>query len=325
MVYQETTMPKVELKPLETREELGQAKDWILNQHYIRRWPTAVQAKLGVYIDGKLDGVLLYGATIRPTAAREIFKNDDGTPAMQNNQTWELLRAYTTPEAKQAVPNLGSMAIAQGNEFIRTKAKTTDGKPVRSVLTYADSDVGHAGGVYKATNATYLGKQRPLPVFIVKNPETGDTYEARTMTRKAKEKLEGMGLQVSARKGAGKHKYVYALGKDQNDRDQLLSKIAVPVFDYPRPGEEPRQIENPAKARVSAKPKAQQPTPQAPESKQGMIKKLLSSKVKNPETGNDILVRTALRYDKTHPSYRQAMGMVNAYAKRYGIKLRTNR
>lgn len=318
-------MPQIEIKPVESKEELSQIKDWIFNSHYIRRWPTAVQAKLGVYIDGKLEGTLLYGATIRPTAARDIFKNDDGSPVMQNNQTWELLRAYTTPEAKAAVPNLGSMAIAQGNEFIRNKARTTDGKPIRAILTYADSDVGHAGSVYKATNATYLGKQKPRPVYVVTNPKTGESYEARTMTKKIQQKLEDMGLQISARKGAGKHKYVYALGKDQSERDQLLAKIAVPIFDYPRPGEESKQIENPAKARLAAKPKQITQQPKEPESKRAIIKRLLASRVKNPETGNDILVRTALRYDKTHPSYRQAMGMVNAYSKKHGIKLRTNR
>jgi len=62
---------QVEVRPLETKDELQQAKDWIMKKHYIKRWPSAVQAKLGVYIGDKLEGVLLYGATIRPTSGTE--------------------------------------------------------------------------------------------------------------------------------------------------------------------------------------------------------------------------------------------------------------
>ena len=32
------------------------------------------------------------------------------------------------------------------------------------------------------------------------------------------------------------------------------------------------------------------------------IRSFLSSRIKNPETGNDILVKTALKYDRTHPA-----------------------
>lgn len=316
---------QIEVRPLETKEELQQAKDWIMNKHYIGRWPSAVQVKLGIYINGKLKGTLLYGATIRPQSGTELFKGTDGNPVMQNNQMWELLRAYTTDDAKKQVANLGSMVIAKGNDYIRTKAKTSDGKPVKAILTYADADVGHTGGVYKATNASYLGKQKPLPVFIVTDPKTNNEYELRTLTKLGKEKLEARGLIITKRMGAGKHKYVYPLGKDQKERDTLLAQLAVPLYDYPtgKDGEQQKEIPNSAKEKMTSR--RQQKQQQSPETKRGIITKLLNSKVKNPETGNDILVKTALKYDRQHPSYKQAMGMVNAYAKKHNIKLKQTR
>jgi len=57
--------------------------------------------------------------------------------------------------------------------------------------------------------------------------------------------------------------------------------------------------------------------------KKGVLTQLLNSKVKNPQTGNDILVRTALKYDKSHPAYRLAHQMVQSYAQKHNIKLRT--
>lgn len=52
-----------------------------------------------------------------------------------------------------------------------------------------------------------------------------------------------------------------------------------------------------------------------PSAKQGTIEKLMRSKIKNPDTDNDILVKTALKYDKDHPVYKQAMAMVARMAR----------
>lgn len=315
---------ELEIRPV-TKDEMDTAKDHILNKHYIRRWPKAVQAVLGVYKDGKQIGTLLYGIGTRAQSAREIFQNEDGTPAMQNNQMWELQRAFTTDEAKKEVPNLGSMIISRGNEWIRQNAKTKDGKPVKAVISYADSSAGHKGSVYQSTNATYLGEQRPLLFYVVTNPKNGNFARRSKITAKEMHILKDKGFTVEKMKPeAGKHKFVYALGKDQKDRDQLLAKIVKPIFDYPKDGEPPKQIPNQAKERLSKKP-TQQPQNKAPERKRDVITKLLNSKVKNPETGNDILVKTALKYDKSHPSYKQAKGMVTAYSKKHGINIKPTR
>ena len=300
--------------------ELPQVKDWMLNHHYIRGWPKAVQAVLGVYIDGKLSGALLYGIGTRGGATSEIFRNDDGSPIMQNNQMWELQRAFTTEEAKQAVTNLGSICISKGNDFIRQNAKTKDGKPVKAIISFADSAAGHKGSVYQSTNALYLGEMRPLPYYIVTNPETGKYVRKAQLTPNAKEILKNRGYTIERKiPEKGKHKFLYPLGKDQNERDILAAKIVKPLFDYPDGITQPKQIPNLAKERIAKKQQISKP--QQTTSKRQLIKTLLNSKVKNPETGNAILVSTALKYDKTHPSYKQARGMVTAWAKKHNIKV----
>jgi hypothetical protein len=317
-------MTDLEIRPVESEDELKTSKDQITNQHYIRRWPKAVQAVLGVFLNGKQVGTLLYGIGTRAQSAREIFQNADGTPAFQNNQMWELQRAFTTEEAKKEVPNLGSMVISGGNNWIRDHAKTKDGKPVKAIISYADNAVGHKGSVYQATNATYLGEQDKLPYYVITNPANGN-YSRKSVLRKSTRKaLEDKGYKIEKHMPeSGKHKFLYALGKDQNERDKLLAKIVKPIYDYPKDGQPSKQIPNAAKERVEKHQARQQSTPPTqPESKRATIKRLLQSKVKNPETGNDILVSTALRYDPQHPSYKQARGMVNAWAKKYNIRVR---
>jgi hypothetical protein len=60
---------------------------------------------------------------------------------------------------------------------------------------------------------------------------------------------------------------------------------------------------------------AQSVTPQTPKeptkkASAGFDPKILNTKIKNPETDNDILVKTALKYDKTHPAYKAAEKVV---------------
>ncbi len=316
---QESGKKNVEVKPIKKGDsDFAQADEWIRKQHYLKKWPKSVQSTLGVYIDGKLSGVLVYGIGTRGQAATDIF----GPGVMANNQLWELQRAFTTDEAKKIVPNLGSMVISRGNEYIRTSAKTKDGKPIKAIVSYADSAQGHKGSVYQSTNATYLGEQPPRTGWAITDPKTGDTVTRSVIKPSILKRMADEGYIVQkVTPDTGKHKFLYALGKDQNEKDQLLSLVQKPIFDYPKAGEKPKQIENPAKQRMAAKKPQVKQQPQK-QSKQATIKQLLRSKVTNPDTGEKILVQTALKKDKTHPSYKQAMGMVNAYAKRFGIRLK---
>lgn len=268
----------IEVKPIQTPEEKSQIKDWMLQYHYLKRLPHAMQAMLGIFHNNEMIGMVIYGIGSRPQSTREIFQNPDGSPIMQNNQMWELQRLFTTDASKTQVPNLASQAIAKGNDWIGRNGKTKDGLPVKAIISYADSAVGHAGSVYKATNATYLGLWDK------------------------------------------KHKFIYALGNPR-ERDTLLSKIVKPIYSYPTTDTPSQVIPNPSVVKMQAKPQQLSPQNQAI-NKRETIKKLLQSTVNNPETGNKILVATALKYDKNHPAYRTAMGMVNAYANRFGIKLR---
>ena len=58
--------------------------------------------------------------------------------------------------------------------------------------------------------------------------------------------------------------------------------------------------------------------------KRQVIKNLLNNTVKNPETGNDILVRTALNYDKSHPAYKAARKLIDIDVKKHNIRIKSS-
>ena len=328
-------MPDVQIRQIAT-EELPQVKDWIHNQHYIGRWPSGVRYKLGIYVDNKLQGTLLYGNPLRPQSGTELFHDKNDQPIMQNNQVLELLRAYTTDEVKEAVPNLGSIVISRGNEFVRTKGETKDGKPIHAILSYADPEVSHRGTVYKATNASYLGPQKGGKVLVVTDPKSGKQLEIHAMTVKQGFKTERLsklrdhpklaGKKLEWRQTEGKHKYLFPLGKDQRERDQLMAQLTKPLFSYPEPGKTPEEIPNEAKERVAQLAAKQRPkVKQEPGSKRQVIKNLLRMKIPNPETGNKIMVATALRYDKSHPAKRTAQHIVKKFSEKHGIRVKPSK
>jgi hypothetical protein len=329
------TMTDVQVRPI-TSEELPQVKDWIHNSHYIGRWPTGVRYKLGVYVDDKLEGTLLYGPPLRPQSGTELFHNKNGQPIMQNNQVLELLRAFTTDESKKAVPNLGSIVVSRGNELVRSKGETKDGKPIHAILSYADPEQAHRGTVYKATNASYLGPQKGGKVLIVTDPKTGKQHEIHAMTVKQGFKTERLsklqnhpklaGKKLEWRQTEGKHKYLFPLGKDQRERDQLMAQLTKPLFSYPEPGKSPKEIPNKAKERIAQLAAKQRPKAE-PEvkGKRQVIKNLLRMKIQNPETGNKIMVATALRYDKGHPAKRTAQHIVKKFSEKHGIRVKPSK
>lgn len=301
----------IQVRPIRG-EELDKAKEWITKKHYLGRWSRSVQEVLGVYSDNTLVGTVVYGIGTRAQSTREIFQNDDGSPIMQNNQMWELQRLYLTPEAQNSIDNLASQAIARSNEYIRTQSKTKDGKPIHAVISYADTGVGHAGSVYKATNALYLGAQKPLPYYVVTDPKTGKVGRRSKLTQVQQSELRKRGYEIKREMPEeGKHKFLYPLGKKQKDRDKLTSYIVKPLYSYPdeqNPGGKP--IPNPAKEKKQDQP---QKSSDQGNDQRGNMDQILNTRIPNPETGNQILVKTALGYEKNHPMYQRAVQIIKNY------------
>jgi len=58
--------------------------------------------------------------------------------------------------------------------------------------------------------------------------------------------------------------------------------------------------------------------------KRASLKQLLQTKIRNPKTNNDILIKTALAYDKNHPVHIQAIKTISAHTQHHNIRLKKN-
>ena len=123
-----------------TREELRP----FIQKHYLESYPAGVKASYLVkQKDGQSIGMVIYGS-IMPAAAKLL------QPYIFPNEIVELKRLFIEDVG---IKNIESYVIAKTLKMIKESVPE-----IKAVITFADSEVGHKGTIYQATNAVYLGK-----------------------------------------------------------------------------------------------------------------------------------------------------------------------
>tara|TARA_R100000084_G_scaffold74614_1_gene33557 strand:+ start:556 stop:1173 length:618 start_codon:yes stop_codon:yes gene_type:complete len=103
-----------------------------------------------------------------------------------------------------------------------------ENKLVEMIVSYADSDEGHNGTIYKATNWFYVGSHKTGDKYIC--PTTGKDIHSRSHSAKGYNKQFGVYKKVyktsdliRIKKGV-KHKFVYPLTKDMRTMCNKIKK-----------------------------------------------------------------------------------------------------
>jgi len=116
------------------------AKYAVEKWHYSQRMPKSKLAKIGVWEDGKFIGTVLYGVGATP----ELCKPYNLT----NLQVCELVRVALTTHVTPV-----SRIIA-----VSLKILKRDMPGLRLVVSFADTNQGHHGGIYQAGGWLYAGE-----------------------------------------------------------------------------------------------------------------------------------------------------------------------
>ncbi len=131
---------------IKNTEHENNAKLFIKENHYTKSVPRGCNQVFSLYENGELKGVASFGY---PTGKNCIKKYGEGTV--------ELKRVVL----KNTEKNTASWFIAK---CIKQLTKNN-----KRVISYADPKQGHEGTIYKASNFSYIGKQKyKTPVFLYK-------------------------------------------------------------------------------------------------------------------------------------------------------------
>ena len=175
-----------------------QTKPYILDIHYAKRMPSISYA-FGLFKCGELCGVVTYGSPASYTLCKGICGEE------WKSNVIELNRLVLKHNEKNDASWLVSRSL-----------KMLDSPKI--VVSYADTDQGHIGYVYQATNWFFTG-----------------TTKARTdmASKDGKHSRHNLGDRTLRVKRSAKHRYVYFVG-DRRQIKRMKDCLNYPVMEYPK-------------------------------------------------------------------------------------------
>jgi len=198
----------VRVQPIKNME----VEPWLLEKHYAKRIPQIMFA-FGLYVEEVLTGVITYGIPASPSLCMGICGVE------HSDQVLELNRICLMANNKNEASFLVSHSMKQ--------------LPKPSIIvSYADTEHGHVGYVYQATNFLYTGLSANRVDWTIKGQEH----------KHSKTISDGMSLETMKEKHGDdfyyvqrsrKHRYIY-FHADKKYKKMLESKLKYAIEPYPK-------------------------------------------------------------------------------------------
>ena len=173
-------------------------KPFIMNIHYAKRMPS-ISYSFGLFSKRELIGMVSYGSPPSQSLCRGIAGDE------YSNIVLELNRLVLKYNKK----NEASMLVGKSLNLLP--------KP-KIVVSYADTQQGHKGYVYQASNFLFTG-----------------TTKARTdiAGKDGKHSRHHLGDKTKRVYRSAKHRYVFIIG-NKKDKKQLTKQLKYPMLEYPK-------------------------------------------------------------------------------------------
>lgn len=189
-----------------------EVEPWLLEKHYAKRIPSISYA-FGAYIDGKLIGIVTYGTSASSTLRHGVCGKK------WQEYVIELNRLVCLNEK-----NIASELVGKSMQMLP--------KP-SIIISYADSEQGHVGYVYQATNFIYTGLSSKFKDPKVKGLEHQHhaTYAHGMTNAQVIQKYGAENVYFVDR--ARKHRYVFFVGS-KTQKKQMKKDLTYKIFSYPK-------------------------------------------------------------------------------------------
>ena len=174
------------------------AKYAVMHWHYSKRMPKSKLAKIGVWEDGVFVGAVLFGVGVTGDLVKRY--------GLKPTEGCELVRVALNKH-KSPVSRINAIAL-------RMLKASNPG--LRLVVSFADPEQGHVGGIYQAGNWIYAGMSDASDEYIYK----GRRWQGRAF----RHNFKGMEHHpdVTIVKGSSKYRYLYPLDPDMRKQVRTL-------------------------------------------------------------------------------------------------------
>lgn len=201
------------------------AKYAVEHWHYSRTMPVSKSVAVGAWESGEFTGSILFTLGANPNLSAPY--------GLLPVECCELVRVAFRSHKFQT-----SRAVALSLKMLK---KQSPG--LRLVVSFADADQGHHGGIYQAGGWIYSGKTPPKTDFILR----GKKLQRRAFTGK-NFGMPKMPVPAGAVRVASQPKYRYLFPLDAEMRARILP-LSKP---YPKRDKQPMAGDQPAQGRGSA-------------------------------------------------------------------------
>lgn len=211
------------------------ARDFIEQHHYTHKFSSTRYA-LGVFYveesehaffageNERLIGCLTYG---HPVSNRTV---DSITEGLELDEVLELTRLCCLDGYGK---NLESYVIAQSFDWLKKYVPE-----VKVLVSYADPEQAHTGGIYRATNWLYqgCGYSKLMPDYSIRINEDdlwthSRTVGARWGNKSVENLAKSIGQTFYRKEETAKHRYVYFL-TNKKEKKRIMKNLKIPVFPY---------------------------------------------------------------------------------------------
>ena len=193
-----------------------EVEPWLLRKHYAKRM-CPISYAFGLYDDEKLIGVVTYGIPSSSALRMGIC----GSEYIEN--VMELNRLCCDNQS-----NMASMLVGRSLQMLP--------KPL-IVVSYADTEQGHVGYVYQATNFIYTGLSAKRTDWKIKGMEHLHGATIADMSRGHKNRADWMrekfGDDFYLQDRSRKHRYIFLLG-NKYEKQIMLKALKYKIEPYPK-------------------------------------------------------------------------------------------
>jgi hypothetical protein len=187
------------------------AKFAVERWHYSGKVPNQKTVKVGVWEAGRFVGSVLYG----DGANNEMFK----PYGLVYAQGAELVRVALRPGHVSAVSRIVAISL----RFLRQVCPG-----IRLVISFADPEQGHHGGIYQAGGWIYLGMTQPADEYLVNGKKMhGRALRSTRSTHRLKNvraanvidwARQALDPGIRTIRGSSKHRYLMPLDAEMRAR-----------------------------------------------------------------------------------------------------------
>jgi hypothetical protein len=196
-----------------------EAAKWsCLNLHHSKKVPRGKLVKIGVWEDNKFIGCIIYGLGATHNLSRILD--------MKKTEVCELVRVALGKHHNEVTKMIK----------ISLKILSSNNPGLKAVISYADKDQGHNGGIYRGGNWEHIGMATDQHYALFGKKVHPKSVVMKYGTRSLKWIRENVDKDVSLIETKGKHRFVYYLDKKMRAKhksnaltDQVRKGGAVPT------------------------------------------------------------------------------------------------